>query len=333
LLVEGTTEDLQIKVNDYLAPLVTRALLHWPERVRGVLPILPDRPPPNVDIPEDVLPNTVPLFLLATAGVRQLDDGKRTALIDCMDKCTPLSRFKKIERHGTITGEQEALFGWLAASHLRPSTRLGYVGYVEMGGASAQIAFCLSPADMGRYTASMAEARNKDAEENEKVRQEVRQMLPEFFEEAEEGQGPPPPWVPKYHEQYAKRNGNGTPPLPPHIQQYYEAYARIGRFPLDPLPQKIREYYEGRGPFVQVGGPEAPPLLSHTSHYYKKYAVDTNAVRVSTTLGEQREFVILLASYPLGSTNGRKEFDVILNREFRTGVCIHEYVHLMKQSN
>jgi len=63
LLVEHTTEDLQRRVNDYLAPLVTQALLH------GVLPTLPDGLLPNVDIPENVLQNTVPLFLLATAGM------------------------------------------------------------------------------------------------------------------------------------------------------------------------------------------------------------------------------------------------------------------------
>jgi hypothetical protein len=170
-----------------------------------------------------------------------------------------------------------------------------------MGGASVQIAFCLSPTDMGP---SMAEARNKDAEENEEVRQVVRQMLPEFFKEAKEGQGPPPLYVFKYHKQYAKRNGNGMPPLLLHIQEYYERYAEMGRFPLDSLPQNIREYYEGCRLFVQVGGLEVPPLLLHTSHYYKKYLVDMNVVRVSTMLGVQREFDILLVLYPLGSKNG-----------------------------
>ncbi|KAF8961839.1 nucleoside phosphatase family-domain-containing protein [Flammula alnicola] len=127
-----SSNDLQSAVNKHLEPLFKAA--H--EVVAAI----------------QVNPKDIPLFLLGTAGIRDLNDdsdiGKRKYqdLLRCMRTSTQRAGFDMREC-GAISGEAEALYGWIAANYslgffsgygLRLSET---VGYVEMGGASAQIAF------------------------------------------------------------------------------------------------------------------------------------------------------------------------------------------------
>ncbi|KAH8813618.1 nucleoside phosphatase family-domain-containing protein [Flagelloscypha sp. PMI_526] len=106
-------------------------------------------------IPPSRQPDT-PLFLLATAGMRLLESQKQAAILK--ETCTFLSLHShfKIDAPSSdgpcgksvqiITGEEEGLFGWIAVNYLmdgfggsreKPTT----FGFLDMGGASTQIAF------------------------------------------------------------------------------------------------------------------------------------------------------------------------------------------------
>ena len=121
-------------VGAYLAPLLDHARKH---------------------IPPSLQPDT-PLFLLATAGMRLLSPEKQAEVLQ--ETCNFLkfhSNFKidgpsKVGPCGSsvriITGEEEGLFGWIAVNYLMDGfkgsddSRLTY-GFLDMGGASTQIAF------------------------------------------------------------------------------------------------------------------------------------------------------------------------------------------------
>ncbi|KAF9459392.1 nucleoside phosphatase family-domain-containing protein [Collybia nuda] len=95
---------------------------------------------------------SVPLFLLATAGMRVLKRDQPIfydALLARIKVFTQEKSSFLVKECGSITGEAEALYGWIAANY-----SLGFfagygmraaqtVGYVELGGASAQIAYNL----------------------------------------------------------------------------------------------------------------------------------------------------------------------------------------------
>jgi golgi apyrase len=96
-----------------------------------------------------------PIFLLATAGVRLLPDHQREELLRQICSYTKVhSRFllPDCDNHiQVIAGETEALYGWTAANYLlggfdAPEEHAhgkGHhtYGFLEMGGASAQLAF------------------------------------------------------------------------------------------------------------------------------------------------------------------------------------------------
>ena len=105
-------------------------------------------------IPEDAVENT-PLFLLATAGIRLLPDLQRKELL--RQVCSYAQRHTSFllpdcDLHiQVIPGETEGLYGWIAANYLlggfdSPEEHdhgKGHhtYGFLDMGGASAQIAF------------------------------------------------------------------------------------------------------------------------------------------------------------------------------------------------
>ena len=105
-------------------------------------------------VPSDKIPET-PIFLMATAGVRFLPEQKQKDLLAGV--CTYLqanTRFSlpDCESHiQVIPGETEGLYGWLATNYLlgafdKPETNdhgdnHHTYGFLDMGGASAQIAF------------------------------------------------------------------------------------------------------------------------------------------------------------------------------------------------
>src|SRR5688572_13358294 len=107
------------------------------------------------EVPDDKIPET-PIFLMATAGVRFLPKDQQTNLLQGI--CTWLqanTRFSlpDCDTHvQVISGETEGLYGWLAANYLlggfdEPGNhdhgKDGHhtYGFLDMGGASAQIAF------------------------------------------------------------------------------------------------------------------------------------------------------------------------------------------------
>lgn len=120
---------------NYLAPLLAHAM---------------DIIPPS-------LHHETPLFLLATAGMRLLDMHQQHAIIEatCMFfRTNSIFRLEPLSNIGPcgssiriISGEEEGLFGWIAVNYLmdgfashEENHRATY-GFLDMGGASTQIAF------------------------------------------------------------------------------------------------------------------------------------------------------------------------------------------------
>ncbi|KAL1953906.1 hypothetical protein VTO42DRAFT_2058 [Malbranchea cinnamomea] len=126
---------------------------HTPERVG------PDHLKPLLDHVLDVVPSAAvkdtPIFLLATAGMRLLSDLDQVTLLEHI--CSYFRENSDLllpdcEVHvRVIDGETEGLYGWIAANYLlgafdAPANHdhgKGHhtYGFLDMGGASAQIAF------------------------------------------------------------------------------------------------------------------------------------------------------------------------------------------------
>lgn len=101
-------------------------------------------------IPSEDVPNT-PLFLLATAGMRILPERQRKQVLkEVCDFTRKTTKFQlpDCDVHvQVIPGETEGLYGWIAANYLlggfdQPKDQGHHTyGFLDMGGASAQIAF------------------------------------------------------------------------------------------------------------------------------------------------------------------------------------------------
>ena len=118
---------------DHLRPLLEHALKH---------------------IPKDAVPDT-PIFLLATAGMRLLPEQHQKSVLEKI--CSYIQSETKFSLPDcgvhiqVIPGETEGLYGWIAANYLlggfdAPEANdhgKGHhtYGFLDMGGASAQIAF------------------------------------------------------------------------------------------------------------------------------------------------------------------------------------------------
>lgn len=106
------------------------------------------------------LESETPLFLLATAGMRLLSPVQQARVLNAVCQCLRSSSNFRIDDESKdgpcglsvqiITGEEEGLFGWIAVNYLMDgftggkSEKTTY-GFLDMGGASTQIAF--EPAD------------------------------------------------------------------------------------------------------------------------------------------------------------------------------------------
>jgi apyrase len=87
--------------------------------------------------------SAVTVHVLATAGMRLLPPASQQAIYDSIIQNIHKNyNFKSAEAR-TITGKEEALYGWLSVNYLtnRFTEKLPTVGSIEMGGASSQIAF------------------------------------------------------------------------------------------------------------------------------------------------------------------------------------------------
>ncbi|KAJ7137847.1 nucleoside phosphatase family-domain-containing protein [Mycena epipterygia] len=103
-------------------------------------------------VPPSLQPTT-PLFLLATAGMRLLSPEKQALVLQhacnflvthshfSIDEPSPAGPCGSSVR--IITGEEEGLFGWIAVNYLMDGflERQTTYGFLDMGGASTQIAF------------------------------------------------------------------------------------------------------------------------------------------------------------------------------------------------
>ncbi|KAK4494132.1 hypothetical protein PRZ48_014430 [Zasmidium cellare] len=105
-------------------------------------------------VPENEVENT-PIFLLATAGMRLLPDNQRADVLSHV--CSYFQQNSKFQLPDcdlhvqVIPGETEGLYGWIAANYLlggfdKPDKHdhgkeHHTYGFLDMGGASAQIAF------------------------------------------------------------------------------------------------------------------------------------------------------------------------------------------------
>ncbi|KAL7275654.1 Golgi apyrase [Rhizina undulata] len=118
-------------------------------------------------IPQSSIPET-PLFLLATAGMRLLPERERQALLD--EICTYARRNTQFLLPDcglhiqVISGVTEGLYGWIAANYLSggfedPGHDHGKghhtYGFLDMGGASAQIAFAPNATEAERHAGDL----------------------------------------------------------------------------------------------------------------------------------------------------------------------------------
>ena len=85
-----------------------------------------------------------PLYLLGTAGVRDLLPVKRDAVMFFIDKVLSASPFSFHTKQATvISGEAEAAFAWLTLN-IQTLSENGFrdsIGVIDLGGASLQVAF------------------------------------------------------------------------------------------------------------------------------------------------------------------------------------------------
>ncbi|KAF4971944.1 hypothetical protein FZEAL_9714 [Fusarium zealandicum] len=136
------------KIHPGVSTFAEKAAQIGPDHLQGLIDIALD------EVPHDKVSET-PIYLMATAGMRLLPKHQQTALLQSM--CTYLQATTKFilpdcDAHiQVISGETEGLYGWIAANYLlggfdhpeehdHGKNHHTY-GFLDMGGASAQIAF------------------------------------------------------------------------------------------------------------------------------------------------------------------------------------------------
>ncbi|KAJ3092505.1 Golgi apyrase [Quaeritorhiza haematococci] len=141
---------------------------HWQFKVEPGISTYAEKPEdvgahlrPLLDYAVRVVPArklaTTPVYLLATAGMRLVSDSARTAILE--NTCTFIKMNYVFATDGgchrhfrVISGELEGIYGWMAVNYLmggfehrtstNPATnKMHTFGFLDMGGASTQIAF------------------------------------------------------------------------------------------------------------------------------------------------------------------------------------------------
>ena len=129
-------------------------------------------------IPKDAVEET-PVFLLATAGMRLLTDDQQTNLLNEVCKYTKEHTSFLVTdcalHFKVIPGETEGLYGWLAANYLLggfdapddehpPAKDHSTYGFLDMGGASAQIAFAPNATESEKHADNLKLVRMRTVE-------------------------------------------------------------------------------------------------------------------------------------------------------------------------
>lgn len=125
---------------------------------------------------EDVIPKekrlSTPVRIMATAGMRLLPEKKQEALIQ--ETCKSLAKYSKFqispdcsETFSVIDGSTEGIYGWLALNYLMgsfddynlDSKTHESIGFMDMGGASTQVAFVPSLEEAEKHKNDLTEVR------------------------------------------------------------------------------------------------------------------------------------------------------------------------------
>ncbi|CCF60667.1 hypothetical protein KAFR_0L00600 [Kazachstania africana CBS 2517] len=132
-----------------------------------------DHVKPLLEFAEEIIPKEklrdTPVFIQATAGMRLLPDKKREKILKNL--CTGINKYNKFllqdcnSQIEVIDGEMEGIYGWLGLNYLSGHfnnyelTEANHFsfGFMDMGGASAQIAFVPSdPAEIKKHRDDIA---------------------------------------------------------------------------------------------------------------------------------------------------------------------------------
>jgi len=229
--------------------------------------------------------------------------------------------------YGPISGTDEAKYGWVAAN--RSQARPYDAGYVEMGGATAQIAFPVDPADYATVTATVKKL-------NPTKKEEMIELYGDAFQNIPEISGLLNRDGPMLMQVLSLWAGLRQP-------NSQEAQRWVGRGPGDPAKlEEVVKLWEGdmaqlrevvREVGSQVNG------IANLENVLKRLEIKKKAKVELKDVGQQKVF---LASYPLGSNAGHKKFIETLfakGARYRlTGrdennrmVCLHIYLYVMKQ--
>lgn len=125
---------------------------------------------PLLDRAMDIIPpqkrDSTPIFLLATAGMRLLPTDQQEAVLsqtcDFFRSHSPFVISSCKDHVRIISGEEEGIFGWTAVNYLLDGfdhhhdedsgkAKGSTFGFLDMGGASAQIAFEPSPEERSKH--------------------------------------------------------------------------------------------------------------------------------------------------------------------------------------
>ena len=135
---------------------------------------------PLIDFAVSVIPSsahaTTPIYLLATAGMRLLPQSQQSAILSAT--CTYLKQSYNFRLHDCtnniriITGEEEGLYGWIAVNYLmdgfdkhehahKGEPHSSTYGFLDMGGASTQIAFEPSESEQVKHADNLLKVKMK----------------------------------------------------------------------------------------------------------------------------------------------------------------------------
>ncbi|KAJ2603319.1 Golgi apyrase [Coemansia sp. RSA 1722] len=162
---ENNTADSDTRIGQLHLPMIERASEHWTFKTSPGISSFADRPrrvgvehiKPLLDFAQEQVPKRqmaeTPVFLLATAGMRLLAKSHRAMILDTACSFARANYEFLLpdcqESFQVVSGEAEGLYGWIAVNYLLDGFRGNQAhveqrsshGFLDMGGASAQIAF------------------------------------------------------------------------------------------------------------------------------------------------------------------------------------------------